>query len=198
MGGGSARRTLGDDTSAVNREGRCGSAAASAGYNSVPGWALDAEMVNAMLREDINDNLKTAMKAGDKRRISTLRLVNAAIKDRDIEARGAGRGALSDEELHPLLQKMIKQRQESASIYEQAGRQELATQEREEIAIIASYLPRQMSDAEMRQAIAGVVEQTGAAGLKDIGKVMAALKGAHAGRMDFAKASTVVKALLSG
>jgi len=155
-------------------------------------------MVNAMLREDINNHLKAAMKAGDKRAVSTLRLVNAAIKDRDIEARGAGRGPLSDAELHALLQKMIKQRQESLSIYEQAGRQELATQEREEIAIIASYLPRQMSEAEMQEVIAGVIHETGAASPKDIGKVMAALKQAYAGKMDFAKASAVVKTRLSG
>jgi uncharacterized protein len=151
-----------------------------------------------VLRDDINNNLKAAMKAGDKRRIATLRLVNAAIKDRDIEARGAGRDALSDEEVHGLLQKMIKQRQESLGIYEQAGRQELATQEREEIEIIASYLPRQMSDTELREAVAGAIQETGATGLKDIGKVMAALKAAYAGRMDFAKASAAVKSLLAG
>jgi len=151
-----------------------------------------------MLREDINNNLKAAMKAGAKRQISTLRLINAAIKDRDIEARGAGRAAPNDEELHALLQKMIKQRQESLSIYEQAGRHELASQEREEIEIIASYLPRQMSEAETREALAGVIQQTGAAGLKDIGKVMAALKQAYAGKMDFAKASVLAKTLLAG
>jgi uncharacterized protein len=155
-------------------------------------------MVNAMLREDINNNLKAAMKAGDKRQISTLRLINAAIKDRDIEARGAGRAALSEEELLVLLQKMIKQRQESMGIYEQAGRQELASQEREEIAIIASYLPQQMSEADMRQVIADVIQQTGAVGLRDIGKVMASLKQAHAGKMDFAKASALAKTLLAG
>ena len=155
-------------------------------------------MVNAMLREDINNNLKAAMKAGDKRQVSTLRLINAAIKDRDIEARGAGRAALSEEELHALLQKMIKQRQESLSIYEQAGRHELATQEREEIAIITSYLPRQMSEAEMREVIAALIQQTGAVGLRDIGKVMASLKQAYAGKMDLAKASALAKSLLAG
>ena len=155
-------------------------------------------MVNAMLRENINNNLKAAMKAGDKRQVSTLRLVNAAIKERDIEARGAGRAALSDEELHAVLQKMIKQRQESLGIYEQAKRHELASQEREEIAIIAAYLPQQMSEAEIRQALAGVIQQTGAVGLKDIGKVMAALKQAYAGKMDFAKASALAKTLLAG
>jgi len=151
-----------------------------------------------MLRDDINTSLKNAMKAGDKRRISTLRLVNAAIKDRDIEARGAGRETLSDEELHGLLQKMIKQRQESLAIYEQAGRAELAAQEREEIEIISAYLPLQMSEAEMREAIAGIVTELRAAGMKDMGKVMAALKERYAGRMDFAKASAGVKAQLAG
>jgi uncharacterized protein len=155
-------------------------------------------MVNAMLREDINNNLKAAMKAGDKRKISTLRLINAAIKDRDIEARGAGRAALSEEELLALLQKMIKQRQESLGIYEQAGRHELASQEREEIAIIASYLPQQMSEADMRQVIADIIQQTGAVGARDIGKVMASLKQAYAGKMDFAKASALAKTLLAG
>jgi uncharacterized protein len=157
-----------------------------------------AEMVSTMLREDINNNLKAAMKAGDKRQISTLRLINAAIKDRDIEARGAGRAALSEEEVQALLQKMIKQREESLSIYEQAGRQELATQEREEIAIITSYLPRQMSEADMRQVIAAVIQQTGAVGSRDIGKVMASLKQAYTGKMDFAKASALAKTLLTG
>ncbi len=151
-----------------------------------------------MLRENISASLKEAMKAGDKRRVSTLRLVNAAIKDRDIEARGAGRGPLSDEELHGLLQKMIKQRQESLAIYEQAERAELAAQEREEIEIITGYLPRQMSEAEAGEAIAAAIRETGAAGIKDMGKVMAALKARHAGRMDFAKAGAAVKAQLSG
>jgi uncharacterized protein YqeY len=151
-----------------------------------------------MLRDEITSSLKTAMKAGDKRRISTLRLVNAAIKDRDIEARGAGKGPLTDEELHGLLQKMIKQRQESLAIYEQAGRAELAAQEREEIEIIAGYLPKQLTEAEAAEAVAAAIRETGAAGIKDMGKVMAALKARHAGRMDFAKAGPVVKAKLSG
>ena len=151
-----------------------------------------------MLRDDINNALKDAMKGGDKRRVSTLRLVNSALKNADIEARGQGKGALSDEELLSLLQKMIKQRQESVELYEKGGRAELAAQEREEIAIIASYLPQQMSEAEMRAAIDAALTETGAAGMKDMGKVMAALKTSHAGKMDFAKASGLVKARLTG
>ena len=151
-----------------------------------------------MLRDDINNALKQAMKGGDKRRVSTLRLVNSAVKNADIEARGHGKGPLSDDELLGLLQKMIKQRHESVELYEKGGRPELAAQEREEIEIIASYLPRQMSDAEMRAAIEAAVEETGAAGIKDMGKVMAALKARHSGKMDFAKASGLVKARLAG
>ena len=151
-----------------------------------------------MLRDDINNALREAMKGGEKRRVSTLRLVNSAVKNADIEARGQGKGPLSDEELLGLLQKMIKQRQESIELYEKGGRAELAAQEHEEIAIIASYLPQQMSEAEARAAIDAAVAETGAAGMKDMRKVMAALKASHAGKMDFAKASALVKARLSG
>lgn len=149
-----------------------------------------------MLRDQINSGLKEAMKAQDKRRMSTLRLITAAIKDRDIEARGAGKDAIGDDELLGLLQKMIKQRQDSIGIYEQAGRSELAQQEREEIEIITSFLPKQMSEAEMRSACAGVVQDVEAQSLKDMGKCMSALKERYAGQMDFAKASGVVKELL--
>ena len=151
-----------------------------------------------MLRDDINNALKGAMKAGDKRCVSTLRLVNSALKNADIEARGHGKGPLSDEELLALLAKMIKQRQEAIELYDKGGRAELAAQEREEIAIIAAYLPQPMSEAEMRSAIDAAVAETGAAGMKDMGKVMAALKARHAGKMDFAKASGLVKARLAG
>ncbi|MCZ7658193.1 MAG: GatB/YqeY domain-containing protein [Xanthobacteraceae bacterium] len=150
-----------------------------------------------MLRDDINTGLKEAVKAQDKRRMSTLRLINAAIKDRDIEARGLGRDALTDEELLGLLQKMIKQRQESFEIYEKAGRADLATQEREEIAIISSYLPKQMSEDEVRSVCASVIQEMDAQGLKDMGKCMAALKERYAGKMDFAKASAAVKGILA-
>jgi uncharacterized protein YqeY len=151
-----------------------------------------------VLRDDINNALKEAMKGGEKRRVSTLRLVNSALKNADIEARGHGKGPLSDEELLSLLQKMIKQRQESVELYEKGSRPELAAQEREEIAIITSYLPQQMSEAEERTAIDAAVAETGAAGMKDMGKVMAALKARHAGKMDFAQASALVKARLAG
>jgi uncharacterized protein YqeY len=149
-----------------------------------------------VLRDQINDGLKEAMKAKDARRVSTLRLVNAAIKNADIEARGAGKAALADDELLGVLQKMIKQRQESVELYEKGGRQELADQERDEITIIKGFLPQQMNEAEARAAIEAVVKETGAAGMKDMGRVMAALKERHAGRMDFGKASATVKGLL--
>ena len=148
------------------------------------------------MRERFTQDMKDAMKAGDKRRLGTVRLVQAALKDKDIEARGAGKGQASDEEILGLLQKMIKQRQESAGIYEQAGRAELAAQEREEAEIIASYLPKQMDEAETRQAIVAAVKETGAASMKDMGKVIGALRGKYAGQMDFAKASALVKELL--
>ncbi len=150
-----------------------------------------------MLRDQFNNGLKEAVKAQDKRRVSTLRLINAAIKDRDIEARGLGRDALTDEELLGLLQKMIKQRQESLDIYEKAGRQDLATQEREEIEIITSYLPKQMSEDEVNTVCASLVKEMDATGLKDMGKCMAALKERYAGKMDFAKASAAVKGILA-
>ncbi len=148
------------------------------------------------MRERFTQDLKDAMKAGDKRRLATVRLVQAALKDKDIEARGAGKGQASDEEILGLLQKMIKQRQESAGIYEQAGRPELASQEREEAEIIASYLPKQMDEAETRQAIEAAVKESGGASMKDMGKVIGALRGKYAGRMDFAKASALVKEVL--
>ena len=151
-----------------------------------------------MLRDDINNSLKAAMKNGDKRRVSTLRLVNSALKNADIEARGSGKQPLNDDELLGLLQKMIKQRQEAIELYEKGGRNELAAQEREEMAIIAAYLPKQMSDEEAKAAIAEVVKETGAQGMKDMGKVMGALKQRYAGQMDFGKASPIVKGLLSG
>jgi uncharacterized protein YqeY len=148
------------------------------------------------MRERFTQDMKDAMKAGDKRRLSTVRLVQAALKDKDIEARGAGRGQASDDDILGLLQKMIKQRQESAGIYEDAGRAELAAQEREEAAIIAAYLPQQMDEAEMRAAITAAIVETGASSMKDMGKVIGALRGRYAGQMDFGKASTLVKEML--
>lgn len=135
------------------------------------------------------------MKARDERRVSTLRMVNAAFKNADIEARGQGR-ELGEEELLGLLQKMIKQRQESVELYAKGGRAELAEQERAEITIIQGFMPPQMEDAQMRAAIAEVIRQENATSVKDMGKVMAALKAAYAGRMDFAKAAGLVKSMM--
>jgi hypothetical protein len=151
-----------------------------------------------VLREEINEAVKTAMKAQDKLRLATLRMVNAAIKNADIEARGAGKPALADADILSLMQKLIKQRQESVELYDKGGRPELAAQERSEIEMIASFLPQQLSEAEAKEAIAGVIRETGAAGMKDMGKVIAALKERYAGRMDFGKASAVVKGMLTG
>ena len=150
-----------------------------------------------MLRDDINNALKEAMKAKDERRVSTLRLVNSTFKNADIEARGTGK-TLSEADLLPVLQKMIKQRQESKELYEKGGRPELAQQEADEIAIITAYLPKQMSDAEMSAAIDAAIAETGAASMKDMGKVVGALKAKFAGQMDFGKASGLVKGKLGG
>ena len=149
-----------------------------------------------MLREQINSDLKDALKAGDKRRVSTLRLVTSTFKNADIDARGQGKSAPSEDDLLGLLQKMIKQRQESIELYEKGGRADLAGQERAEIEIIAGYLPKQMSAAETRAAIEAVIAEVGAKGMRDMGRVMAALKERFAGRMDFSKASGEVKILL--
>ena len=152
----------------------------------------------AVLRDEINTALKDAMKARDERRVSALRLINAAIQNAEIEAQMRGRESLAQEELLALLQKMIKQRQESAEIYDKAGRTELGDKERGEIEIISAYLPQQMSETDVKTAIAEAERQVGAQGIKDMGKVMAALKQAHAGRMDFGKASALVKSMLAG
>ncbi|MFT0877069.1 GatB/YqeY domain-containing protein [Rhodopseudomonas sp. P1] len=151
-----------------------------------------------MLRDDINNAVKEAMKAKDERKLSTLRMVNSTIKNADIEARGQGKPPLSDGDLLSLLQKMIKQRQESVELYDKGGRAELADQERAEIAVIQAYLPQQMSDDEVKAAISATISETGAAGIKDMGKVIGALKAKYAGQMDFGKASGMVKAALTG
>ena len=148
-----------------------------------------------MLRDNINNGMKEAMKSGDKLRVSTLRLVNAAFKNADIEARTSSK-SLTDDDLLGLLQKMIKQRQESVELYDKGGRKELADQERGEIAIIREFLPQQMDDAQARAAIAEVIKKENATSVKDMGKVMTALKAAYAGKMDFGKASGLVKDLL--
>ena len=151
-----------------------------------------------MLRDDINNAVKDAMRAKDERKLSTLRMVNSTIKNADIEARGQGKPPLSDGDLLSLLQKMIKQRQESVELYDKGGRAELAAQEREEIAIISTYLPKQMSEADVKAAISAAIASTGAAGMKDMGKVIAELKAKYAGQMDFGKASGMVKVALTG
>jgi len=152
------------------------------------------------LRSQINDDLKTAMKAGDKRKISTLRLMNAAIKDKDINSRTDGHDSLltPDPGLIDLFAKMVKQRQESLGMYEQGGRPELAQQEREEIEVIQSYMPKQLSEDEAKKAVADVIAVVGASSVKDMGKVMAELKAKYAGQMDMAKAGGIVKGLLAG
>jgi uncharacterized protein YqeY len=148
------------------------------------------------MRATITAALTAATKAQDKRRISTLRLISAAIKDRDIAARTAGKGEATDAELLELLAKMIKQREESEKIYADAGRAELAKQEAEEIVIIREFLPKQLSAADMDRAIADAIKTSGASSIKDMGKVMAELKAKFAGQMDFAKAGAAVKAKL--
>ena len=149
-----------------------------------------------MLRDEINNALKDAMKAGDKRRVSTLRLVNADILKRETSA--AERFTLSDAEILDVMGKMIKQRQESLEIYQKAGRAELAAQEREEIEIISAYLPKHLSDMEAGEAISTLIKELEAATIKDMGRTMAALKERFAGRMDFGRASAMVKKLLAG
>jgi uncharacterized protein YqeY len=150
------------------------------------------------LREQLGAALKEAMKASDRKRTGTLRLVLAALKDRDIAARTAeSREGISDDEILSLLAKLIKQREDSIALYEQGGRPELAAAEREEIAVIREYLPKQMDEGEAKAAIAAVIAEVGAASMKDMGKVMALLKERFAGKMDFSKASAAVKELLS-
>ncbi|MET3898399.1 uncharacterized protein YqeY [Devosia sp. UYZn731] len=149
------------------------------------------------MRDEISESLKIALKARDQRRTSTLRLINSAIKDKDIAIRQEARGPATNEEILVILQKMVKQREESFAIYAQAGRADLATVEKEEIDILNEFLPKGLSDAEVDAAIAAAIASTGAEGPKDMGKVIAALKADYPGRIDFGKASGKVKAALS-
>jgi uncharacterized protein YqeY len=152
-----------------------------------------------MLRTRINEALKEAMRAKNQRALSTVRLIMAALKDRDIAARSRGvTEGIDETEILSMLQTMVKQRQDAIALYEQGGRLELAEQEREEIAVIEGFLPKQMSDAEVGDAVRSVVAETGASGIKDMGRVMAELKARYAGQMDFAKVSGAVKQQLSG
>jgi uncharacterized protein len=154
------------------------------------------------MRDRLTQATKDAMKAGEKPRLSTLRLISAALKDRDIAARvdekgqSSGRDKITDQEIASLLQKMVKQRRDSIDAFTQAGRTELAAQEAAEIAVIEEFLPKQMGDAQVEEAIKSIIQEVGAASQKDMGKVMAALKSRYAGQMDFGKASGQVKALL--
>jgi len=151
------------------------------------------------LREQINTALKDAMKAKDQRRVSTLRMVLAAIKDKDIAARTeTSREGISDDDVLSLLAKLVKQRDDSITAFVLGNRTDLADAEREEIAIIREFMPKQMSDDDVKEAAQAVIDDVGAASMKDMGKVMAALKESYAGQMDFAKASALVKELLSG
>lgn len=150
------------------------------------------------LRAQLNDAMKEAMKAKDTKRLATVRLVLAALKDRDIAARSeTSRDLLGDDEILTLLAKMIKQREESATVYRQGGRPELAESEEAEIAVIRAFMPQQMDEAETKAAIQGAITETGAVSIKDMGKVMAVLKERYAGQMDFSKASAATKDLLS-
>ena len=148
------------------------------------------------MREKISEGYKAAMKARDQRRTATLRAINAAIKDRDIANRGEGKAPLTGEEILVLLQKMVKQREESFAIYASAGRNDLATVEKEEIDILNEFLPKALTEAEVEDAIKAAIAKTGAAGAKDMGKVIASLKADYPGRIDFGKASGKVKAAL--
>jgi len=148
------------------------------------------------MREAIGEGYKAAMKARDQRRTTTLRAINAAIKDKDIANRGEGKPPLTSAEILALLQKMVKQREESLAIYASAGRSDLATVEKEEIDILSEFLPKALTDAEVEDAIMAAIAKTGAAGGKDMGKVIAALKADYPGQIDFGKASGKVKAAL--
>jgi uncharacterized protein YqeY len=149
------------------------------------------------MRSRITADLKEAMKAKDAERLSTLRLINAAIKDREIAARGEGEGdEIGEDAILAILGKMVKQRQESARQYEEGGRLELAEKELSEISVIEGYLPRQLDDAETEAAVAAAITAVGAASIRDMGKVMAELKGKYTGQMDFGKVGPLVKAKL--
>jgi len=150
-----------------------------------------------MLRQAFTDRMKQALKAGDARALSTTRLILAGLKDRDIAARGQGNAeGISETEIQRMLQAMIKQRRESIALYEQGNRADLAQREREEIALIESFLPRQLEESEIEAAVKTLIAETGAAGMKDMGRIMAALRERHAGVIDFGRASAIVRLLL--
>jgi hypothetical protein len=148
------------------------------------------------MREQISEGLKTALKARDARRTMTLRAITAAVKDRDIAVRTENRGPITNDEIVAIIQKMVKQREESFAIYAEAGRQDLATVEKEEIDILNEFLPKGLTEEEVEAAIRAAIGKTGAAGAKDMGKVIASLKADYPGRIDFGKAAGKVKAAL--
>jgi uncharacterized protein YqeY len=150
-----------------------------------------------MMRDQLAAALKDAMKAKDAPRLSTVRLIQAEIKTRDIANRGTGKGDATDDEILQIMAKMVKQREESAKIYEDNARPELAAKERAEIVVIQDFMPKQLSEADVRANVAAAIAEAGATGPKDMGKVMAVLKERYAGQMDFAKASSVLKELLT-
>lgn len=153
--------------------------------------------MSGTLREQIQQAMKDAMKAGDKQRLSAVRLMQSAIKDKDIASRTDGRNAgVSDAEILDVFAKMVKQRRESAELYEKGGRQDLVDQERGEIAVIESFMPKQMSEAETRAAVEAVMKEIGASTVKDMGRVMGELKKRYAGQMDFGQVGTIAKGLL--
>jgi uncharacterized protein YqeY len=150
-----------------------------------------------VLRDNINNAVKDAMRAREEHKLSTLRMMNAAIKNADLAAQGEGKAALNEHDLMSLFQKMIKQRQESAELYDKGGRPELAAKEKQEVEIISAYLPKQMSDTEAGHAISVLLQEINAETMKDMGRAMATLRERFAGKMDFGKASGRIKELLS-
>jgi uncharacterized protein len=149
-----------------------------------------------MLREKLTADMKDAMRAGEKAKLGTIRLMNSAIKSADIDARPSGKDAITDAEILQVFAKMIKQRRDSVEQFTTGGRPELAASEQAEIAVIESYMPKQMSEAEVKTAASALIKEMGAVGVKDMGKVMAAMKDKYAGQIDFGKASGLVKGLL--
>lgn len=149
------------------------------------------------MRDELMTALKEAMKAKETARVSTIRMVQSAIKDLDIAARTKPDPTVTDGDIAQLLSKLVKQREESAKMYDEGGRPELSAKEREEIAIISEFMPKQLSEAEVIEIIKGIIAETGAASIKDMGKVMSALRERYPGQLDFGKASGQIKALLS-
>lgn len=150
-----------------------------------------------MLREDLQNALKEAMKAKNMPEVNAVRMIIAGLKEKDVEARGKGKKQAEDAELLAMMQSMIKQRNESIKLYNEGNRPDLAQKEQGEIAVIEKFLPKQLSEAEMSEVIKGIITQTGAQSVKDMGKVMGALRGQYAGQMDFGKASEIIKSLLA-